>query len=418
MLIRNKYLNQIKTLISKEKLLVILWARQAGKTSLLLMLQDDLDVKKHYQTITYFNFEDIFWKKEFVNKSDFYDFIHINTGADLKDPNTLIMLDEVQEVQNIQWILKSFYDDKTFKAKLIATGSGIWQLSSTWSSLVGRWWEITVYPFSFMEFIEAKGLTSIKGMPSSPSLQAQFYALWQEFTTWWGYPAVVFASSQADKLSELNKIITRLIEKDIAFWLTRQEFPAFEKVLQYLVRNICNTLKYETISQEIGISKKNIESYISFLKKSQILHFVYPFFTDKTKELTTHPKIYLGDNGLVTFITRNFDLAHEGRWIENNVFLELLKNKKYSSDEIKTYKKLNNSEIDFIYQYSTGEILPIEIKSGKETKTPKIFYSFDTEYPQVKKYIKTVWDFFETKELWKTNKDVMFLPNWNIWNVI
>lgn len=83
------------------------------------------------------------------------------------------------------------------------------------------------------------------------------------------------------------------MERDIAFWLTKQELPAFEKVLQYVVRNTCNTLKYETIAQETGISKKNAESYLYFLHKSQILHYVYPFFKDKTKELTTHPKIYL-----------------------------------------------------------------------------------------------------------------------------
>jgi predicted AAA+ superfamily ATPase len=37
--------------------------------------------------------------------------------------------------------------------------------------------------------------------------------------------------------------------------------------------------------------------------------------------------------------------------VENFVYLELLKNKKIFSDEIKTYNKINGSEIDFIYIY-------------------------------------------------------------------
>jgi len=48
---------------------------------------------------------------------------------------------------------------------------------------------------------------------------------------------VIFVNSQEDKITELGKILTRLVEKDIAFWLNKQELPAFEKVLQYVVRN-------------------------------------------------------------------------------------------------------------------------------------------------------------------------------------
>jgi predicted AAA+ superfamily ATPase len=151
----------------------------------------------------------------------------------------------------------------------------------------------------------------------------------------------------------------------MAFRLKKQELPVFEKVLQYIVRNTCNLLKYEAMTQEIGISRKSAENDVSFLIKSQILYDVYQFFQDKTKELTTHPKMYLGDVGLMTFLTKNYDLANDGRGIENNTFLELLKNKTCAYDEIKIYKKLNKSEIDFIYHYTSGELLPIEIKAGK-----------------------------------------------------
>jgi predicted AAA+ superfamily ATPase len=275
-----------------------------------------------------------------------------------------------------------------------------------------------VYPFSFAEFAESRGLVFPQTVIISPSIQRQFSTLWQEFCTRGGYPAVIFAKSTQEKITELGKILTRLVEKDMAFRLKKQELPAFEKVLQYVVRNICNLLKYEAIAQETGIRKKNAEEYIQFLIKSQILYTVYPFFQDKTKELTTHPKIYLSDIGLMTFLTKNYDLANDGRGIENTTFLELLKNKKYPHDEIKTYKKLNNSEIDFIYHYTSGDILPIEIKSGNETTIPKIFYSFNTEYPETKGYIKTTKAVSIIKQLGASEKKVVFSPNWNISNCL
>jgi predicted AAA+ superfamily ATPase len=228
----------------------------------------------------------------------------------------------------------------------------------------------------------------------------------------------VFAKTTQEKITELGKILTRLIEKDMAFRLKKQELPVFEKDLQYHVRNTCNLLKYEAMTQETGISKKNVENAVKFLIKSQILYAVYPFFQDKTKELTTHPKIYLGDVGLMTFLTKNYDLANDGRGIENNTFLELLKNKTYAYDEIKIYKKLNNSEIDFIYRYTSGELLPIEIKAGEGITIPKIFYSFDAEYPETKRYIKTTKTTSAVKQLGDTDKKVIFSPNWNISNCL
>ena len=119
----------------------------------------------------------------------------------------------------------------------------------------------------------------------------------------------------------------------------------------------------------------------------------------------------------MTFLTKNYDLASDGRGIENNVFLELLKNKQHRYDEIKTYRKTNNSEIDFIYQYISGKNLPIEIKSGNGTTIPKIFYSFANEYPQTSMYIKTTNNLSLTKQL-DTQKTVFFSPNRNISNYI
>jgi len=102
MFLRKSYIDQIRSIISKEKLLVVFGARQVGKTSLLYLLKEEISIQKKYKKIVYFNFEDIFGKKEFVNKQDFYDFIKTNTDADLQDKKTLIMLDEVQEVSNVQ----------------------------------------------------------------------------------------------------------------------------------------------------------------------------------------------------------------------------------------------------------------------------------------------------------------------------
>jgi predicted AAA+ superfamily ATPase len=53
---------------------------------------------------------------------------------------------------------------------------------------------------------------------------------------------------------------------------------------------------------------------------------------------------------MINYLQKSFDFReNDGKIVENFVFNELQKNKKYNSDEIKTYKKITKSEIDFIY---------------------------------------------------------------------
>jgi hypothetical protein len=103
--------------------------------------------------------------------------------------------------------------------------------------------------------------------------------------------------------------------------------------------------------------------------------------------------------------------------IENFSYLELLKNKKIFSDEIKTYNKLNWSEIDFIYCYKEWWILPIEIKLRNNDVIPKIFSSFWEDYSkEIKYFIRT-----STKTIFKrdiNNIDTKILPFWMLWENI
>lgn len=98
-----------------------------------------------------------------------------------------------------------------------------------------------------------------------------------------------------------------------------------------------------------------------------------------------------------------------GHIIENFSYLELVKNKKLFSDEIKTYNKLNGSEIDFIYCYREWGVVPIEIKLKNNDIIPKIFYSFEKDYhSQIKYFIRTTTHTTDTREL--GIKKIDFMP--------
>ncbi len=143
---------------------------------------------------------------------------------------------------------------------------------------------------------------------------------------------------------------------------------------------------------------------------------VYPYFLDKTKEYSSHPKIYFSDVGILSFLERSYgDKTSNGRTVENFVFWELLKSKQSTYDEIKTYKKLTKSEIDFIYEYTNDTIVPIEVKSGNNRAIPRIFHTIHSDIPHTEACIQTSFSLYQYQPL--EHLDYYQIPNCLIWKV-
>lgn len=328
------------------------------------------------------------------------------------------MLDEFQYVFWWNKILKSLYDDNKVKLKIIATGSWMWNLKEDNSSLVWRWEEIFVYPFSFFEFIEIKwyNLTNFSINSYNDLLAKYFSKAYEEFLIFGWYPAVVLAQTKQEKIKNLEKIIKKYIEKDISFFLSEQDFINFKKFFLYFVSQIWNLIKKESIANYLWIKTKKVEKYLMILEKTLFLSFAYPFFKNKQKEYSQAPKAYFVDVGIVNFLKKNFEFIDF--WINNEhfIFNELQKSKQYNQDEIKIYKKLSKSEIDFIYD-GLEKLIPIEVKSSNSLAIPKIFYSFEKDYwEKVNFYVKTTKTVFDKTKI--EDKDLLFIPNFLISKIL
>lgn len=407
---REKYLGKIYASLAKEKLVLLLWTRQVGKTTLLQILQKELT-----GNIYYYSFEDDFSKIEFTTKADFMNYFTLSLGVDFGSAGTFL-IDEFQYVKDGEKILKSLYDDQNIRLKFVVTGSGLWTYGTdNKGTLVGRGDEIFIYSFDFFEFLEAKWLR-MQGLTwdaISESISTLITPYFHEYLTFGGYPSVIFSETRTEKIAELEKIINRYIERDISFFLDKNRLIDFKKFFVYLHSQIGNLLKKEAIGEYLGIKTRHIEDFLFILEKTLFIARVYPFFSDKSKEYSALPKFYFSDVGVLNFIEKSFDYReNNGKIIENFVFNELEKNKKFGSDSIKIYKKLSKSEIDFIYD-GLDMCIPIEVKSGNKDTIPKIFYSFEEEYNQkTTAYILTNGTSSERKTI--GSKELAIIPNWYI----
>lgn len=405
---RTKYLDKIYKYLKTEKLILLLWTRQVWKTTILETLYNELDGNKYI-----YSFEDDFYNIEFKNKLDFINYFSLNLWVEFYE-EWYFFIDEFQYIKYWEKILKSIYDDKGIKIKLIVTWSWLWTYSdeNKWT-LVWRWKEFFIYSFDFNEFLEFKWLNtkSIDLNNLSDIITKSIEPYYKEYLTFWWYPAVIKVKTKEAKIEELEKIVSRYLDRDIEFFLNKNELLNFKKFFSYIYSQVWNLVKKEAIWEFLWIKVRHIDKYLNILEKTMFISRVYPYFTDKSKEYSSLPKIYFSDVWVINFLEKSFNFR-ENNWkiVENFAYNELQKNKEFNTDEIKIYKKLSKSEIDFIYEWYF-KFIPIEIKSWNKKTIPKIFINFWKEYNEkITNYIVTSNSYFKEEAI--NNKKVNFIPNY------
>lgn len=384
---RKVYIEKIsKELDNKNDILVLVWARQVWKTTILKSLIDFSYIKEDETLFLYWDELFEMWiEKSSDLKNIIFEKININKIK-------FLIIDEAQYIKNIGIILKILIDQVRkwdFNFKIIVTWS--------WSIEIFRWitdsliWRkkiINIYSFSFLEFLEYKGF-DVEKIINNDFLSIEsinklnFY--FDEFISYWSYPRVIIEKNSESKLEILNNLYKDYIYKDIWFYLKEDEIVYFDKFLKYISWWVCSTLNINEIIGNIWIPKRMLERFIFLVENTFVVNFLPSFYKNKQKEISKSKKIYFSDLGFLRKILWISFINQDNRWkfIDNFVFLELLKYKT-NLEEIFYYSKKSQSQIDFILQdWFTWNIKPIEVKSWSKDNIPIIFKSFLSDYREI-----------------------------------
>lgn len=142
----------IRHLLHQKEIIVISGVRRAGKSSLLKLIGDDIRISEQVQenNILYLNFDD----ERFIEFSH-QDFeMLLETFIEMFQPQgrKYFFLDEIQNIQGWERWVNRIYEFED--VKIFVTGSNASLLSSEIAStLTGRNWQISNFPFSFSEFL-------------------------------------------------------------------------------------------------------------------------------------------------------------------------------------------------------------------------------------------------------------------------
>ena len=317
---------------------IITGARQSGKSTL---------VKHVFPEAKYISLENLNIRN--FAKKDPEGFL-----SEYKPP---IIIDEIQEVPELLSYIKTLIDQNRKSGMFIITGSQQFSLmQGVQESLAGRAGILDLSAFSFNE---------IRNMVRTKK--------WYECAYEGFYPEIKVKKT-IDIDFWYSSYIRTVIDRDISIHLKEKNLFNYSRFVELLAARCSQELNFVTISNELGVDIKTIQTWTSLLLRSQIIFFLPPYFKNLGKRITKRSKLYFFDTGLVAHLTKHKtpELIKNGPMsgsiFENMVISDIMKqNFSYGSRQSLYYFKENNGlEIDLLIDHPIKSTL-IEIKS---TETP------------------------------------------------
>ncbi len=292
--LKREFMPAIQSLSSHA--LIISGIRRCGKSTLLMQMIKEMKD----EDILFLNFE-----SPQLYDFSLSDFMRLDNIISRKQPETLFF-DEIQIVEGWELYIRQKLDEGF---KIVITGSNASLLSKELGTkLTGRHISQELFPFSFNEFLNFKGLN-----PSATNLM--FYMKTG------GFPEYLKTNDEEQILSLFNDILIR----DIVTRYGIRDIKSLQRLASYLFSNIGNRISASKLKQALSIgATSTILSWFSHLELSYLVSFL-PMFSYSIKAQLINPKkIYAIDLGLIELISNNLT-EDIGRKLENLIYLHLRK---------------------------------------------------------------------------------------------
>ncbi len=379
---KRSVIDEILRFLPTGDIVVIHGARQVGKTSILMFLQDHLNVEGE-QTY-YIDLED----SRFVSLLDkgVEEFINYlaERGFDLKSLSEsgrklFVMIDEIQYLSNPSSFLKLLADHHP-ELKVIVSGSSSFEMKSKFKdSLVGRTVSFEIYPLSFQEFLMFKGVSFTPTGHFTEKKTVELRMLYSEFALYGGYPRIVLTHETNIKEKYLQQIIDTYIRKDIRDLAEIRDVNKFNHLLEVLASQSGNLLNVSELSNTCRLARNTIERYLLILEQTYILRLVRPFSRNIRAELFKTPKVFFHDTGLMQMLwLKRLQKELLGPVFETSVFTELVKH--YGPSQVNYWRTQDKKEIDFILKLPLAT-MPVETKLRFPRSIPAVLRIFNAAYP-------------------------------------
>lgn len=251
-----------------------------------------------------------------------------------------LLLDEIQNIEG--WPL---FVNRLLRQKLhlIITGSNAKLLSVELAShLTGRHHIIELYPFSFKDWCRIKGLETDRMTTKSRGLISREY---EAYSLQGGFPELI--SGEENPKEYIGTLVESIISQDIRKRYKIRNVDALRKLTHHLLNEAPTLIVKESLQKLFGInSDHTIAKYILYLNQSYLISTISKY-SKKSRERSRDEKAYAIDLAFMDQRDNAFSGDNLGWRLETVVYLELLRRKAGSTNDIYYYKSVG-TEADFV----------------------------------------------------------------------
>ena len=367
---------------SHRKPLILRGARQVGKSTL---------INKMGATYPYFislNLERPNDKKYFAKEREIKDIwqqIIFEKNIPDEPQNTLLFIDEIQEIPSVIKQLRYFYEDMP-TLHVIAAGSLLeFALGDVKSFPVGRIEEMTLHPLNFEEFLmainETKTLEQLQFIPIQDFAYDKLFALFKQYLILGGMPEVIKTYAENDfSIAGLKEIYASIWDTYKSDVIKYAKNTTEANVMRHIIASapyVRDRIHFAGFGASNYRSREVGEAFRA-LDLAKIIYLIYP--TTQTAppqiaDLTRKPRLQFLDTGLMNYASEiqaelltldDLNDYYKGFVVNHCVTQEIISKNKNSSDRPLFWVRENtntNAEVDMTYKWR-NLLLPIEVKSG------------------------------------------------------
>ncbi|MBP5760317.1 MAG: ATP-binding protein [Verrucomicrobia bacterium] len=309
----------INELLTQFRIITLTGPRQSGKTTLCKLM---------FPGFAYVNLEDLSLREQ----------VKTDPKAFLTAYPDGLIIDEVHNYPELFSYLQVVSDQHP-KRKFILTGSSNFNLlESITQSLSGRTALLSLMPFSFSEI-----RNQMQDVPTDTLLLRGFYpSVWCGGLNWKYFYQNYYAT---------------YVERDVRKILNVSNLNLFQTFIRLTAGRVGSEFNASSLSNEVGISSKTVQSWLSILSASYITFTLPPFFENLGKRLIKSPKIYFYDTGLLCYL---LGIENEqqmsthplrGNIFENMVIAEAMKQiiHRGKIPQLYFYRDRSQNEVDLLY---------------------------------------------------------------------
>lgn len=334
-LVREQYLKKITHFLGNKLIKVLIGQRRVGKSYLLRQLIFNLIEKK-------INRKNIFYLNTEITDFDF-----ITDYTDLQNLITLykenikpegkiyLFIDEIQTIKSWEKLINSYSQDYTEEYEIFISGSNSELLSGELATLLsGRYIQFTIYPFSYLEFVEIEKTENSK-------------KTFLRYLNSGGLPELFKLPNDETKRHYIQAIKDTILLRDIIQRYNIKDAKLLEDIFIFLINNASNIISINNIVNYFGSKKRKtnyetVANYIQYLKSTFLIYQVEKFNIKGKEILSGTSKYYINDLCFKNYLYPGYAYG-VGYMLENIVFLQLL-----SAGYHVYIGYLRNKEIDFV----------------------------------------------------------------------